>query len=205
MSVRDSDSPSISQILHCDSSEIALFFNFLLHFGYRSNVSNTKTRERWRQQFFATEISGSVTLKHSGRFQQSVTNLGMASHSENQILYRFCPRGSIMVREHLKFTWSLLWHVGGIKHTPDFEDSVWKKKNVRHFIIFILITCWNYNIINTLGLKYILKKYIKYISHLWVAYGNSQARDWTGAAAAGQHHSHSHSHAGSELHLWPTL
>lgn len=155
MSVRDSDSPSISQILHCDSSEIALFFNFLLHFGYRSNVSNTKTRERWRQQFFATEISGSVTLKHSGRFQQSVTNLGMASHSENQILDRFCPRGSIMVREHLKFTWSLLWHDGGIKHTPDFEDSVWKKKNVRHFIIFILITCWNYNIINILGLKYI--------------------------------------------------
>lgn len=61
MSVRDSDSPSTSQILHCDSSEIALFFNFLLHFGYHSNVSNMKTRERWRQQFFATEISGSVT------------------------------------------------------------------------------------------------------------------------------------------------
>ena len=35
-----------------------------------------------------------------------------------------------------------------------------------------------------------------------VAYGNSQARGWFGAAAAGL--CHSHSHTGSEPHLWPT-
>ena len=36
-----------------------------------------------------------------------------------------------------------------------------------------------------------------------VAYGSSQARAWTGATAAGQHHSHSN--VGSELRLRPTL
>ena len=35
-----------------------------------------------------------------------------------------------------------------------------------------------------------------------MAYGSSQARDWSGAIAASLHHSHSN--AGSKLHLWPT-
>ena len=38
--------------------------------------------------------------------------------------------------------------------------------------------------------------------HVWHMEGRSQARGWTGAAAACLHHSHSN--AGSKLHLWPT-
>ena len=72
---------------------------------------------------FQCLLNMSVTSQQ-WQFQGSVINPVMASHSENQILDRHCPRGGMAVTEYLKFTSYLLRCVGRVKHTPDFEDSV---------------------------------------------------------------------------------
>ena len=66
------------------------------------------------------------------------------------------------------------------------------------FYIFINFIIWWNNCINLLFFNFFLL-----VMATAVAYGNSQARGWVRAAAAGLHHNCSNT--GSELHVRPTL
>ena len=68
-------------------------------------------------------------------------------------------------------------------------------KLYKHKQLFV----WNWNYLKKLKTFY---NFFFFLRAALMAYGGSQARGLTGAAAAGLYHSHSN--AGSELHLRPT-
>lgn len=62
--------------------------------------------------------------------------------------------------EHWKHSLNWVWIKMSLKHSRDFKDFVWKKKNTKYtsLVIFILITCWNDNILdNWVKLNIVLK------------------------------------------------
>ena len=58
---------------------------------------------------------------------------------------------------------------------------------------------------NQIQLFFLLMNFFFLFMAVPVAYGNSWARGWIEAAAAGLHHSHCHDNTGSEPHLRPML